>query len=267
MRVLFFGDIVGHVGLTAVSGVLASIKEKLHVDFVIANGENVSKGKGLLYKDYAELAQFADAITLGNHYHSKDAIDGYIKYADKLVRPLNLLHYEKGEGSRVFECKGVKIRVTNILAEAFMNEAVKKPIDTLDKLVSDCEEAIHIVDFHGESSSEKQIFGFMFDGLVSAVIGTHTHVQTADARILEKGTAYMTDVGYCGAYDTVIGFDKDSVIDKIVYDAGRIYVPTEAPTCVNCLLLDIDEKDGSVTYLRPYYFINGKERNYGESHL
>lgn len=267
MRVLFFGDIVGHVGLSAVSDVLASYKQKLQVDFVIANGENLSKGKGLVYRDYAELAELADAITLGNHYRSKEAIDGYIRYADKLIRPLNVLAYDKGKGSRVFECKGKKIRVTNVLAEAFMSEKVANPIRALDKVVHDGEEAIHIVDFHGESTSEKQIFGYMFDGLVSAVIGTHTHVQTADARILEKGSAYITDVGYCGAYDTVIGFDKDSVIEKIVYGAGKIAVPSSGRACVCCLLMDIDEESGATTYLRPYYFIDGEERAYGESHL
>ncbi len=248
MKILFFGDIVGKVGREAVHLSLPRLVRKYGVDFVLANGENATHGKGLNESHYHYLIDSGvDCITLGNHWHSKPSIDDYIDDAERLVRPLNLLHYEHGFGSLLFEVSGIPIRITNILCQAFMREEVEHPVVSLQKLLLDNPEpCVHIVDLHGESTSEKQIFAYEFDGLLSAVIGTHTHVQTNDARLLEKGTAFMADVGMCGDPDGVIGFEKDSVIRKIVNgQSGAFQLNDEAPMMINACLIEIDEE----TYL------------------
>ena len=253
--------------MSAASDFLPFIREEKGIDFVVVNGENVSSGKGLLHDDYAFLSRFADAITLGNHYHSKGKIDSFIAHAEKLVRPLNLKNYDKGCGSRVFVCKGLPIRVTNILGEAFMKEEVVKPIPLFESFLEDVDEPIHIVDYHGESTSEKQIFAYSFDGAVSAVIGTHTHVPTADARLLPKGTAFQADAGYCGAYDSIIGFDVDSTIDRIVYNLGRLAVPDSGRRVVYGTIIEIDEGSLTAKSIEAICYLDGKELPYGPRYL
>ena len=247
MKILFLGDVVGKNGREALKKYLPKLRADYAPDFVIVNGENASHGKGLTYNHYIELSNLGvDAITLGNHYNSKKEIYKYIDNATKLVRPLNVKdEYLGGSGSVVFTKNGVDIRVTNLLGEAFMNMnvGVDDPysriiLETLDK--NPC---IHIVDFHAESTSEKQILGYLLDGKVSAVIGTHTHVQTNDARILEKGTAFMADAGMCGAANGVIGFEKQSVIDKIVFGKSSLFnISEEDLSIISGVSLDIDEK-------------------------
>ncbi len=244
MRILFFGDVVGRVGRNAVHLSIPRLVNKYEADFVIVNGENASHGKGLLEKHYKELLESgADCITLGNHWHSKKQIDGYIDEAECLVRPLNLIDYNHGSGSIEFEVNGIVIRVTNILCQSFMNEVVDSPINSLNKvLIDNPEPCVHIVDLHGESTSEKQIFAYEFQGLVTAVLGTHTHVQTNDARILSGGTAFMADVGMCGDPDGVIGFEKHSVINKIVDgNSGSFQIDENAKMMVNACLIEIDD--------------------------
>ena len=149
-----------------------------------------------------------------------------------------------------------------------MKEEVVKPIPLFESFLEDVKEPIHIVDYHGESTSEKQIFAYSFDGTVSAVIGTHTHVPTADARLLPKGTAFQADAGYCGAYDSIIGFETDSVIDKLVLGKeGRFEIPYEGDKEVDCVLLEVDEETGLATKIEPIRLINGKEVVYGPHHL
>ncbi len=244
MRILFFGDVVGKVGRDAVHLSLPRLVNKYDVDFVIVNGENATHGKGIIEKHYKDfLSDGADCITLGNHWHSKKQIDGFIDDADALVRPLNLLNYDKGFGSLTFDLDGLPIRVTNILCQSFMKEEVQDPIESLNKLLLDNPEpCIHFIDLHGESTSEKQIFAYQFDGLVTAVIGTHTHVQTNDARILPQGSAFMADVGMCGDPNGVIGFEKESVINKMVYgNAGSFKIDEEAKMMINACIIDVDE--------------------------
>ena len=220
MKILFLGDIVGKVGRRVVVNNLGKLVKKYQVDFVIANGENATHGKGLIEKHYYELLNAGvDCITLGNHYLSKDRILDFIEDADALVRPLNLSKRIGGEGSRLFNVNGVNVRVTNILGTAFMKEEVASPYYSLKSLIDTIqdEDSIHIVDYHAEATGEKMCFGYVFDGLVSAVLGTHTHVQTNDAKILEHGTAFISDVGMCGAANGVLGFEKNSVIKVTMF--------------------------------------------------
>ncbi len=266
MRIIFFGDIVGSLGLAAVSDVLPFLRKAYHPDFLIANGENVTKGKGLSYKDYESLINLGiDCVTLGNHWHSRSQIDNYIGEADLLVRPANLLSFHKGTGSAVFKTEEGELRVTNLLGQAFMNEEVKSPYETMNDILGKEETKFHFVDFHADSTSEKQTFAYGFDGELSVVVGTHTHVQTNDAHVLPLGTGYITDVGMCGGYETVIGAEKESAIERFMYQNGeaRLAFPSFGPEQVNIVIIDLDPISGLCKNIAPKFFVNGKEKSYG----
>jgi len=243
MRILFFGDIVGKVGREAVKASLPSLVRSKDIDFVIANGENASHGKGLNESHYHEIiSSGVDCITLGNHWHAKEQIDDYIDDADDLIRPLNLINYKHGVGSASYDVDGVEIRVTNVLGQAFLTETVSSPVEAMEQLLKASDPCIHIVDFHAESTSEKEIFAYVLAGRVSAVVGTHTHVQTNDAKILDGGTAYISDIGMCGASDGVIGFEKNSVINKIVYGQKGVFeINDNARPMVNAVIIEVDD--------------------------
>lgn len=247
MKILFLGDIVGRPGRNICKIKVPELIEKFDVDFVIANGENASHGKGLTEKNYDELCDCGiDFITLGNHYDNKYELRRYIDQVDNLIRPLNLIKTYPGEGSKIVEINGIKIRISNILGTAFINEEVSSPYLAIEDVIKNEEQSdIHIIDFHGESTSEKQCFAYALDGQVSAVLGTHTHVQTNDARVLNGGTAFMCDVGMCGTYDSVIGFEKNSVVDKVIFGAkSRFEISDKGSLMINGCLLDIDESNG-----------------------
>ena len=245
MKILFLGDIVGKVGRRAVANNLEKLVKKYQVDFVVANGENVTHGKGLIEKHYYELLNDGvDCITLGNHYLSKDRLLDYIDDAEALIRPLNISKRIGGQGSHLFEVNGVKVRVTNVLGTAFMKEEVSSPYYSLKSLIDSLEDedSIHIVDYHGEATGEKMCFGYAFDGLVSAVLGTHTHVQTNDAKILANGTAFISDVGMCGAANGVLGFEKNSVMRVTMFgEKDRFAIDDTDQSLINAVVIDIDE--------------------------
>lgn len=236
---------------------LQTFVDKYHIDFVIANGENTTHGKGLLRHHYHELIDFGiDVITLGNHYDNKNEIRNYLDSADRLIRPLNLLHEYPGEGSIVYDLNGVSIRVTNVLGSAFMPEEVNNPYYSLLELLDNEEKAdIHIIDFHAEATGEKLCLANALDGKVSAILGTHTHVQTRDYKILDNGTAFISDVGMTGYADGVLGFDKDSVVKKITYgEMSRFQIPDEGRGLLSAVVLDIDELTGKCKEIFPIYF-------------
>lgn len=269
MRILFFGDIVGSLGLAGVSDLLPFLRKKYSPDFVIANGENITKGKGLSYKDYASLVKAGvDCVTLGNHWHSKDQIDHYLPYADRLVRPYNLIGYDKGVGSMVFETEQGSLRVSNFLGQAFMNEEVTPPFEAMNSLLKKEEPTtFHFVDFHAESTSEKQTFAYGFDGELSVVVGTHTHVQTNDAHVLPLGTGFISDVGMCGGFDTVIGAEKESAIDRFLLldPSARLRFPEEGIAQINAVIADLNPLNGLCENIFPLFYVNGKEKTYGKN--
>lgn len=266
MRILFLGDIVGRIGITAVSDVLPSLRKKFAPDFVIANGENATRGRGLSESDYRKIISLGvDCITLGNHYRDRAEIDDYIDDAPNLIRPLNLVGYSKGQGTAFFDVNGYEIQVTNVMGKAFIKNEVSDPVDAFSGLLDERHADIHIVDLHAESTSEKQIFGFYFASLVSAVIGTHTHVQTSDAYLMEGGTAFISDAGYCGAFPSVIGFDPESAIARIVRNEGKLSVDESAHKIVCGVIIDIDEESGLANNIFAIRYLDGKEWNYGQS--
>ena len=259
MKILFIGDVVGRIGRRLLKERIPYYVDKYEIDFVIANGENASHGKGLTRNQYFELLDAGvDAITLGNHYMSKNDILRYINQVDRLVRPLNLLKDFPGEGSVVFEVNGVSIRVTNLLGSAFMNEEVNAPYYSILNLLSEEEEpaTIHIVDFHAEATGEKQSLAFALDGKVSAVLGTHTHVQTCDAHILPKGTAFISDVGMTGYADGVLGSTAETVVNKIVYgQQSKFQVPDEGRGVFSAVVIDVDDITGLANQIFPIYYL------------
>ena len=259
MKILFFGDIVGQAGRQAVKNTIDGLVKKYQIDFVIANGENATHGKGLIEKHYNELIDAGiDCITLGNRYLSKNNILSYIDDATCLIRPLNLIRDIGGVGSEVYEVNGILVRVTNLLGTAFMKEEVNNPYYSLKTLIDEIEgeNSIHIVDFHAEATGEKMCMGYCFDGLVSAVVGTHTHVQTNDAKILENGTGFISDVGMTGLYDSALGFEKNSVVKKIIYgEQSKFDIPEDGKGVFSAVVLDVDPISGKTTEIFPIYFI------------
>ena len=259
MRILFIGDIVGKIGRRMVKDHLPELIDKYHVDFVIANGENATHGKGLLKHHYQELINSGiDVITLGNHYDNKNEIRRYLDFADRLVRPLNLIHDYPGDGSAVFDVDGISIRVTNLLGTAMMPEEVNNPYYSLLELLSDPDAepaTIHIIDFHAEATGEKLCMAHALKGKASAVLGTHTHVQTRDYRVMD-GVAFISDVGMTGLYDGALGFDKDSVTNKIIYGHKEAFkIPDEGKGLLSAVVVDVNDNSGEAEDIFPIYYV------------
>jgi len=249
--------VVGRVGRRMLKERIPYYVEKYDIDFVIANGENASHGKGLTRNQYFELVDAGvDAVTLGNHYMSKSDILRYINQVDRLVRPYNLLKEFPGEGSVVFEVNDVSVRVTNILGSAFMNEEVNAPYYSILNLLAEEEPAtIHIIDFHAEATGEKQSLAFALDGKVSAILGTHTHVQTNDAHVLPNGTAFISDVGMTGFADGVLGCTKETVVEKIIYGKqSKFQTPDEGRGVFSAVVIDINDITGLANQIFPIYY-------------
>ena len=251
----------GKIGRRMIKENLSRLVEKYEIDFVIANGENASHGKGLLKNQYEELIDAGvDVITLGNHYNSKKEIANYIDRVDRIVRPLNLINSFPGEGSVVFDLDGISVRVTNLLGSAFMNENVDNPYKSVMEIIENEEPCnIHIVDFHAEATGEKQCLGYALDGKVSAVLGTHTHVQTHDAKILPQGTAFISDVGMTGYADGVLGCTKETVVSKIIFgQMSKFETPDTGRGILSAVVLDIDEITGLTKQIFPIYYLESE---------
>lgn len=258
MNLLFIGDIVGKKGREAVISLLPGLIKKYELDFVIANGENASHGKGLIEHHYQSLIDAGvDCITLGNHYEAKSEIKTYINGATCLIRPANLKKEFPGIGTQIFLQENYSIRVTNLMGMAFMGEEVENSFDVLSKIISSSEPStIHIVDYHGEATGEKYAVGYSFDGKISALLGTHTHVQTRDARILPNGTGYISDVGMTGPYNGILGVKKEAIISRLWHEEKQKFDLDEGPeTLLSAVILTIDEKTGVTTSIVPIYQI------------
>lgn len=244
MNILFIGDIFGEVGRDLVDEYLQDLKKAYDIDFVIANGENVTHGKGILKKHYDELLSLGiDCITLGNHAFDRVEILDWIDHANCLVRPANLSKYVPGVGTRTFEVNGLKIQVTNIIGRVFNGGVFNHPVEVLEDIVEQSKADLHLVDFHCEATAEKICMGYEFDGKISALIGTHTHVQTADERILDYGTAYITDVGMCGPFNQSIGMDKKNVCYRMKTGLPAANVVGKSPGILNAVVISFDENN------------------------
>jgi metallophosphoesterase (TIGR00282 family) len=248
MKVLFIGDIVGEAGRKAIRRGIPNITERLKIDFVIANVENAAGGFGIT-QDVGEeiLSLGVDVLTSGNHIWDKKEAVSYIAEEQRLLRPANYPEDVPGQGSVVIDThRGDRIAVLNISGRVFMNQTdnpfriSKREILKLKKHTN-----IIIVDFHAEATSEKSAFGWFLDGEVSAVIGTHTHVQTADETILPKGTAFITDVGMTGPINSVIGIKKDIILRKFLTYMPARFETAKGKSLLSAVVIDIDTKSGN----------------------
>jgi metallophosphoesterase (TIGR00282 family) len=247
VKLLFIGDIIGKPGRDALSRELHRIVDRHTVDLVIANGENAAGGFGLTAETAQELFKCGvQMITSGNHiWDKKDALE-YIKREERIVRPANYPEGTPGKGTTVVKTPGgVKIGILNLEGRVFMNN-LDCPFRCADREIAKLKEETPIVfvDFHAEATSEKVSLGWYLDGRVCAVIGTHTHVQTADERILTGGTAYMTDAGMTGAFDSVIGVKKEEAIHKFLTQRPAKFEVAKKDIRINGVVIEVDEKTG-----------------------
>ncbi|MFC5558721.1 TIGR00282 family metallophosphoesterase [Ureibacillus thermophilus] len=256
MKVLFIGDIVGSIGREAVEKYLPRLKKKYEPDIVIANGENAAAGRGITQKIYQQLLQMGiDVITMGNHTWDNKEIFEFIDEAPYLIRPANFSKEAPGKGIVQISKNGHILTVINLHGRVFLPPH-EDPFRMADELVEEARKIspLIFIDFHGEATSEKIAFGWYVDGRVSAVVGTHTHVQTADARIFPGGTAYITDVGMTGPYDEILGMKKESVIYKFQTNMpSRFEVPKSGRDVFSGFFVDIDNETGKATYCERIY--------------
>lgn len=251
MKVLFIGDIVGNPGRRALKEVVPALKRELQVDFCIANGENSAGGTGITYVVAQELYKSGvDAITLGNHTWSKREVVNFIDTDSRIVRPANYPEELPGKGAIIVESPKGKIGIINLLGRVYMDSVdcpFKAAVREIEYLKSFTK--VILVDIHAEATSEKNALAWYVDGRVSCVFGTHTHVQTADERILPCGTGYLTDVGMTGPYDGIIGVDRNIVIEKFVKHMPVKFEVARGSVQFNAVFAEIDEKNGKTLRL------------------
>lgn len=245
MKILFIGDVVGAPGRNMISEYLPKLKRKFHPDITIINGENAASGKGITAKIYhAFLNAGANVVTLGNHtWHNKDIFE-FIDDAKYMIRPANFPEGNPGQGIVFIKSgRSSEIAVINLQGRTFL-PAIDCPFRKADELVELAKKRTStiFVDFHAEATSEKQAMGWYLDGRVSAVVGTHTHVQTADNRILHRGTAYITDVGMTGPYDGILGVEREAVLKKFLTDLPARFEVTSGRSQLNGVIVDIDNQ-------------------------
>lgn len=250
MKILIVGDVVGHPGRDALKALLPILKSKHAVDFTIVNGENVAGGAGVTPKTADELLSAgADMLTSGQHIwrHYKQ-IAPYLGKEPRLLRPANYPPVTPGFGGYVYTARnGTRVGVINLLGRVFMGvDALDDPFRVGSRLIEEIRQKtpIIIVDMHAEATSEKVVMGWYLDGQVSAVVGTHTHIQTADERILPKGTAYLTDLGMTGPYDSVIGRKVEPVMEKFLTGVYSRFDVAEGNVKLCGALVEVDDSTG-----------------------
>jgi len=253
MWILFIGDIVGKPGREAVKEFLPGLKQKYSLDLVIANGENAAGGRGITKEVANELFDYGiDFLTMGNHVWDNKDILKFINDERRIIRPANYPKGVPGKGHAIVINNGLKVGVINLSGRVFL-APLENPFTMVINLINELalETPIIIVDFHAEATSEKIAMGWMLDGKVSAVICTHTHIQTADARILEKGTAYITDVGMTGPRDSVLGIKKEIVINNFLTQMPVKFEVASGVKQLNGVVLEIDETSGKAMQIIP----------------
>lgn len=246
-RVMMIGDIVGRPGRIIIKEKVRLYKKRYDLDFIIANGENSAGGVGITKAIADELFNNSiDFITMGNHTWDKKEIFEFIDHESSLIRPANYPPGTPGRGSSIVRLKnGIRVGIINLSGRTFL-PPLDCPFRKADELIKSIsrETPIIIIDFHAEATSEKIAFGWFMDGKVSAVIGTHTHVQTADERVLPGGTAFITDVGMTGPRDSVLGVRTDLVLDKFITQLPVRFEIAAGTAQINAVIIDIDEKSG-----------------------
>lgn len=251
MKILFLGDVVGRSGRTALTDRLGALRDRCKADFVIVNGENATSGHGLSV-DHAKVLfdAGADCLTLGDHAFDQRDMTSYIEKEPRIVRPINYAKAAPGRGHGVFRLPdGRKILVAQMLGQVFMKRPFADPFSAIETVLKTnrCGGVVQaaVVDFHAEATSEKMAMGHFCDGKASLVVGTHTHVPTGDAQILNGGTAYMTDAGMCGDYNSVIGMERDEPLRRFVTGMGKgRFTPAAGDGTLSGVFIETDDRTG-----------------------
>jgi metallophosphoesterase (TIGR00282 family) len=257
MRILFLGDVMGRAGRTALAERLPALRAAWGLDFVVVNGENASSGVGLTAEHARLILQAgADCITLGDHAFDQKDMLSFIETEPRILRPLNFSKVAPGRGAKVFEAtQGRRVLVTQVLGQVFMKRPFDDPFSAVEAVLKThpLGGAVQaaVVDIHAEATSEKMGMGHWCDGQASLVVGTHTHVPTSDAMILKGGTAYLTDAGMCGDYDSVIGMEKMEPLRRFITGMSKTrFEPAEGPATLSGVYVETDDRTGRATRVR-----------------
>ena len=250
-RILFVADVVGHPGRDAVKALLPGLKRELGAHLTVVNGENAAAGFGLTAKLVQEIkAAGADVITTGNHVFAQKEFLAELPHLERVTRPANYPPGAPGTGWCTLEAGGQEVLVMNVMGRIFV-ETIDDPFRAADAILADHpNHPIVLCDMHAEATSEKTAMGWYLDGRVSAVVGTHTHIPTADARVLPGGTAYVTDVGMVGPRDGCIGMDKDVVLKRFLTGVPNRFVVASGPVTFNSVLVTISASSGRATSIQ-----------------
>ncbi len=245
-RILFLGDVCSEPGRRAVKAALPELRQNTGADFIIVNAENVAGGYGITPRYGEELLGLGiDCLTLGDHAFDRKEGPDYLKLQPKVLRPANYPATAPGRGYGVFDSPAGKVAVVSLLGRVYLKPAdcpFQRVRDIVNELSSQCK--VIVVDIHAEATAEKQAMGWFLDGHVSAVLGTHTHVQTADERVLPGGTAYITDAGMCGSFDSVLGMDKEGAIKRLLDCLPVKLFPGKGDLRVNGVVVEVDTATG-----------------------
>ena len=255
MNILAVGDLIGTAGIKELKFVLNQIKEKEKIDFVIVNAENSAEGMGITSRNFEEILEAnVDVLTMGNHTWGKKDIFKFIDHP-KLIRPANYPKGVVGKGYNTYEKNNKKIAVINLIGRVDMNILSENPFIIVNEIVENIKNKVDIiiVDFHAEATAEKIAMGYFLDGKVTAIYGTHTHVQTADEKILPNKTAYITDIGMTGPKNSVIGMDIEASLKRFVTTLPEKYKIATGKNIFNGVIFEIDEKTNNVVNIRRIY--------------
>lgn len=253
MRLLFVGDVVGQPGRRFLKPALRRITREHSPELVVVNGENAAGGHGLTPSTAEEIFRAgADVITSGNHIWDRKEVHDYLDSDARVLRPANYPHPAPGRGVGLFEARdGTQVAVVNLMGRVFMGQ-LDDPFRLADEILRELSDRapVILVDFHAETTSEKMAFAWHVDGRVSAVVGTHTHVPTADERVLAGGTAFITDVGMTGPYDSVIGMEKEGAVERFLTQRPTRFVPASEDVRLAAVLIDVSPVDGRARSIR-----------------
>ena len=255
MKILAVGDLIGNAGIKELRKQLDKIRKEENIDFTIVNGENAAEGMGITQKNLDDiLSQKVDVITMGNHTWAKKDIFKFIDHP-KLIRPANYPKGVVGKGYGIYTCQNKKIAVINLIGRVDINVLSENPFIIAKELVEKLQKQVDIilVDFHAEATAEKIAMGYFLDGKATAVFGTHTHVQTADEKILPKGTAYITDLGMTGPKNSVIGMDIEVSFKRFETTLPERYRIATGETMLNGVIFDIDDDTNKVKQVKRIY--------------
>ena len=245
MNILAVGDIIGTAGVEMLKSKLKNLKEEKEIDFCIVNGENAAEGMGITEKNFNDIIQAgADAITMGNHTWGKKEIFKFIDNP-KIIRPANYPEGVVGKGYRIFNYKDKKIAIINLMGRVDINILTENPFIKAKKIINKIEQEVDIiiVDFHAEATAEKIAMGYYLDGKITAIFGTHTHVQTADEKILPEGTGYITDIGMTGPKNSVIGMDINASIKRFETALPEKYKIATGECMLNAVMFKLNDKN------------------------